>query len=107
MGENSEWNDREKLLPRLSSKGIKMLRSGNRKQVRPQIGPLIGQKKTGPLLALFSKYFQIVLGYENPAPADFLFFPSAVAIAIPTCVCMSVATSVTHSGAGVCIFIMA
>ena len=57
MGENSEWNDREKLLPRLSSKGIKMLRSGNRKQVRPQIGPLIGQKNraiAGPVFKIFS-----------------------------------------------------
>ena len=54
-------------------------------------------KKTGPWLALFSTYFQIVLLNENPNLVNDLFFSSPVANIISTSVSVSVATSVTKS----------
>ena len=54
-------------------------------------------KKTGPWLALFSTYFQIVLLNGNPNLVNDLFFSSPVANTISTSVSVSIATSETKS----------
>ena len=52
-------------------------------------------KKTGPWLALFSTYFQIVLLNGNPNLVNDLFFSPSMAATISNSVATSVAKAVT------------